>query len=383
VWHTFTNNQDATLNEIAESFNASQNYATIVVQSQPYQDFLNNVRTAVREGVGPNIIFDYPSTAADYVADGLVADLGKYIDDPEIGIENFSEALRAAIYKDATGFADGKIHYLPLVTTGPILFYNKTLYDDLGLNAPATWTELAENSKKIFEAKGIPGFGVDSIVDTIQALIIQNGSGYIDVASKSVLFNNEKAIERVTWFIDNINAGYFSLNPSGDYWSNDFNAGLTAMYIGSCAGVPYIAPDGFEYGVAPIPQEGGVKWYPAWNRGMIVFAAEDAVERAAYEFAKFYASPENNLKWCKSMIALSPYVATLENDEYVAFVSENPALITVDLSVQYAGFLPSVTGAYTVRTELTRAIREAAGGADIAGALAAAEAAGNEALRGE
>jgi ABC-type glycerol-3-phosphate transport system substrate-binding protein len=384
VWHTFTNDQNDTLNSIAEAFNASQSEAKVTVQSQPYQNFLENVQSAVANGVGPNIIFNYASTAAEYVEEGLVADIGKYISDSAIGIPGFADTLPGAIVEEAYGFADGKMHAWPLVTTGPILFYNKTLYDELGLKAPESWQELADNSKAIFDAKGIPGFAADSLTDIGQMLMMQNGSGYIDTESKTILWNNPGAVERLGWYADLLKSGVFALNPTGDYWSNDFNSGLVASYAGSCAGVPYITPDGFEYAVAPLPQDGSVKWYPAWNRGIIIFSDSEADEKASYEFAKFYASAENNAKWAQSMIALSPYTYTAETDEYKAFVEANPALGAVQANLRFAGFLPSVTGAYTVREELDKAITLAVGGSmTIEEAVAEAEKACNDALQGK
>ena len=104
--------------------------------------------------------------------------------------------------------------------------------------------------------------------------MMQSGAGYIDVENKCVLFDTDEAKAWLKWFGDNVEAGYFALNPTGDYWSNDFNAGLVASYLGSCAGVPYIKPDGFEYTVAPMVRGDKAEWYPAWNRGAIVFNKE-------------------------------------------------------------------------------------------------------------
>ncbi|GHU71797.1 sugar ABC transporter substrate-binding protein [Clostridia bacterium] len=393
IWHTFTNDQDATLNAIADAFNASQTAAVVKVQSQPYSGFLGNVQSAVANGVGPNIIFNYASTAAEYVEEGLVVDISKYIDDPEVGIPGFKDSLPAGILAEAYGFVDGRMHAWPLVTTGPILFYNKTLYDELGLAVPTTWSELAANSKAIFEAKGIPGYGEDSLVDTIQSLILQSGGGYIDVEAKKVLWNTPEVVERLEWFVDNVKAGYFSITPVGDYYSTDYNGGQVGSYGGSCAGVPYIDPIGFESATAPVPSEGPVDWYPSWNRGIIIFSAnaadvkagnQEAVEKASYEFAKFYASTENNAKWCESMVAISPYAATTEVASYQAFVEQNPALADVAANLVHGGTLPNVTGSAVVRTELSKAITLAAGGQlTVAEALAEAEQVCNDALQGK
>ena len=382
IWHTFTNAQDAMLNEIAEAFNASQDAVTVNVQSQPYQGFLDNVYSAVAGGVGPDIIFDYASTAANYVSEGLVADLTKYIIEENM-IPGFEASLPAGVFAEANGFVDGRMHAIPAVTTGPILFYNKTLYEELGLSIPTTWADYEANAKAILEAKEMPGYAVDSLTDQMQMLILQGGSGYIDVANQKVLFDNDITIGALNWLGGGVQAGYFALVPSTDYWSNDFSAGIVGSYIGSCAGIPYIVPDGFEFDVAPAPVGEDVKWFPAWNRGPIVFATGEAKERSAVEFIAYFLNPENNLKWCKAMIALSPYAGTNALQEYKEFVAENPALAAVEANLPYAGALPSIRGAYEVRNELRKMATLVAGGADAADVLADAVEASNEALQGK
>ena len=144
----------------------------VVVESQAYSGFLDTVYNAVANGVGPNMIINYASTAADYVKDGLVVDLSKYVFDEEIGMADVYNSLPESIKAETVGFSDGGMYALPAVTTGPIFFINKTIYDELGLTAPTTWEELAENSKKIYEAKGVAGFAADSLTDMMQALMM-------------------------------------------------------------------------------------------------------------------------------------------------------------------------------------------------------------------
>lgn len=380
IWHTFTGDQEACLTEIANDFNASQDEIEVLVQSQPYSGFLDNVMSAVVNGVGPSLIFNYASTAADYVEDGLVIDFSKYIYDEEIGIPNFDESIKPGILAEMTGYSDGGMYVVSAVTTGPILFYNKTMLEELNLSVPTTWAEMEAVSKAVYEAKNIPGFAVDSLTDTMHALIFQGGSQYIDKESKTALFGDDKFLAQLTTFSDNVRAGYYALRPTGDYWSNDFNAQMCAMYIGSCAGVPYITPDGFEYDVAPMPQE-GTPWYPAWNRGLIGFTKDEEADKATYEFVKYFIQTENNIKWCKAMLALSPYYATEELDEYKTFVDANPALKAVQEGTEVAGFLPSIPGAYAVRQELEQAAVLASTDMTAADALAQAIEASNEALQ--
>ena len=382
IWHTFTDAQQTALEKFAADFNASQTDYEVIVESQAYSGFLDSVYNAVANGVGPNIIINYASTAADYVVDGMVVDLSQYIFDAEIGMADIYNSLPDSIKAETTGFVDGGLYALPAVTTVPIFFINQTIYDELGLKAPTTWAELAENSKAIYEAKGVPGFAADSLTDMMQALMMQSGAGYIDVENKSVLFNTPEATAWLAWFGENVQKGYFALNPTGDYWSNDFNAGMVASYLGSCAGVPYIVPDEFEYSVAPMVRGDVVNWFPAWNRGPIVFNKDEDSNKGAYLFIKYFLSPEVNCAWAQAMNAISPYGTTQASEVYAAFAANlAPSLVAVQDNLDVAGALPTVTGSYAVRTALQDAAIAVAGGVTAEDAMAAAVATSNAALQ--
>ena len=370
IWHTFTRDQKDTLEKLAAEFNASQETYFVEVENFPSSDFDSKVRTAVINGDGPDIIFHYSSEAANYInaddpSQNLVADLGKYLNDPEIGIENWASCMDKVLIDETCGYVDGLTHSIPVVRTGPIYFYNKTIFDELKLNVPTTWTELAEVAKAIAEGKSgdthVYGYAADSLTDMIQSIIMQKGSEYIDQAAKEAKLDNQVTVDAITWYGENVKNGYFMAQPTTAYYSDDMNSQIVASYIGSCAGIPYLFPqeNGWELGLAPIPQEGDVKWYPAWNRSAIVFSSDEETEKGAYLFVKFFIQPENNLRWCQSMIALSPFYATQELDGYKALVEANPALQAVQECLPDAGFLPTIAGASVVRSELTSLAQQA------------------------
>ena len=388
IWSTFTNDQDAYLRKTAEDFNASQDKYEVEVQTQPNQNFTATVYNAVVNHEGPDIIFNYASEAAKYVSAGLVANLDEFIYDEEIGIADFDELLPEYLFTEINGFEDGHIHYLPGVTTGPILYYNKTLLEELNLEVPKTWKELEEVSKAIKAAKPeVTPFGIDSKVDITQTVILESGAGYVDVENKKVAFEgSEKALEAVTWLGKQIEDGLFALTaPSGGYFSADFNSGLVAMYYGSCAGVPYIDPNGFEYGVAPAPSTGDENAaYTIWNRGPIVFSAngEEAAE-GAYLFVKYMlATPEISEGWAEAMIALTPWLNAQKVEGYDAFVASQPALAAVEGNFDIGVSFPSVTGASQLRDALGEMITVIGGGADAAASFADCIEKANNALQG-
>ena len=77
------------------------------------------------------------------------ADIGAYINDEEIGIADYESTVDKGAWDEANSFSDGKMHIFPLITSGPVFFYNADIYNELGLSAPTTWAELEENSRAI------------------------------------------------------------------------------------------------------------------------------------------------------------------------------------------------------------------------------------------
>ncbi len=384
IWHTFTEGQQAELQSLADSFNASQSDYTVILDSQAYSGFTDAVYQATANGTGPSIIFNYGSEAAKYVPDGKVVDLKPYIYDEEIGMKDIYESLPDALRGEVEGFEKEGIYYLPSYTTGPVLFYNKDIYDEMGFEAPKTWEELAEQAKAIYEAKGIAGYsGADGLTDLMQTLILQSGNGYIDVENKQVLFDNEETLKWLTWYGENVQNEYFLDGPTiSDYISADFNAANVASYSGSCAGLPYIELANFS--CAPLPRSINTEWYPSWNRGPIVFDKGDDVNKGAYLFVRFMLQPENETAWVRTVNALSPYGATQECDAYKAYAANlNISLQALQANLDVAGALPNVTGAAKVRDALKETAQKVGGGMDPAAQLKTLVETCNEALQGK
>lgn len=360
IWHTYNGSQQEYLINAAQKFNESQNKYEVKVMPQDSAGFADTVYNAVANKVGPSIIFNYGSTAIDYAKEGLAVDITKYIEEDskkgDNSMKNIIESLPAAMQTDVKGFEDGGIYYLPGCTTGPVLFYNKTIFDELKLTPPQDWDELAQVSKTIYEKKGIPGFHSDGLVDNLQMMIMQNGLGYIDVENKKVLFDSEKLVEIYQWYADCCEKGWFEFNTIGRYASEDLANGSIAAFSGSCVNDQYITMLTGELGMAPwISSSNGRSFYTAWNRGPIFLARDAKVDRGAYEFVKFFLSPEMNTGWAIANSALSPYGTTQETETYQNYVNNLPetsALPCVQANLDVSGSFPNVKGAAQIRNIL-------------------------------
>ena len=386
VWNTFSEHQMEAFQTIVDGYNASQSEVNVVVQAQANDEFDKKLMQAVRNGTGPDIALDYAASVANYLPDGFVVNLSQYIDDPEIGIPGFKDAVAPGIYAEATQFdAEGNVYVMPVVTTGTVMYYNKTLYDEMGLTVPTTWDELVANCEKIKAEKDMIGFGFDNLVDGAQILLMQSGSNYYNKDTDTVDINTPATVATYEDYASHITSGIFKLRPDS-YFNAEFGAQDIASYISSVASFPYCKDSvngSFEIGAAPIPQ-GKHPWAPAWNRGAIVFTSDDATQRAAFSFLKYFTSPEVNAKWCQDFGALSAYPAVNEAEAMKAYLNENVALTALAQGLENVGYIPAFTGSNTVRDEISKALQEcstgmktAAQALEDAAAVCDAELAGN------
>lgn len=358
IWHTYTDAQLEYLENAVAAFNESHPGMTVVAESQAYEGFTDKVYQAVMAGNGPDIIIHYASEAAKYLEDGKLVDMEQYLDPATVA------KLPAPTLAEATSFADGKLHILPIVSSGPIFFYNQAIYDELGLKAPETWEELAENCKAIKEKYPDKfGFAFDSETDGAATLIMQTGNKMFD--AENIYFNTPEVAEQMKYYQDNIAAGYFTNAKVGNYFSEDFNAETLVSYIGSAAGVPYLE---IPFGMGKVPQGGSVEWTPAWNRGIIIFNYDDENRAGvAAAFTDFFAEAEMNAGWCVACNYPALFEDTMATQTYKDFAAANESFNY--LHPEYAGAFPAVTTQAFARTALQTMMSQVAGGTDVNQAL--------------
>ena len=365
MWHTLADQHEEALLKIIDGFNASQDKYVMVAEQQPYSEIDAKLMQSTRNGTGPDISSLWPTDAAQYIKDGLLVDFSQFINDPTIGIENFKERLSLGLYEEITQWGSEQVYLFPISGTGEVLFYNKTLFDELGLEAPKTWSDVEAYSKTIYEKKGIPGFGTDSAVDTYLCLIRQAGSSYIDGEKAVINMDRNIAINKLNWFADGVKDGYFRLVGEDMYFSNPFGSGAVASYIGSSAGVSYVfaaVGDAFEVGCVPIPQEGVEKYISSWGSGYAGFSKDEEKAKGVFEYLKYSIQQDVLLEWAEQFGSVPYYLDLLETDRFQAFAQTNIAIKALAEEMAYGGYLPSVVGTAVVRIRMDEMIQNVAMG---------------------
>ncbi len=96
----------------------------------------------------------------------------------------------------------GKVYGIPFQRSTPVLYYNKDLFKEVGLNpeqAPKTWAEMVDAAKKLTKPDGsrwgveIPSDGFPYWV--FQGMAIGNGKNFVDDTGAKIFFNDPAVVQ--------------------------------------------------------------------------------------------------------------------------------------------------------------------------------------------
>ena len=350
IWHTFTEHQEDLIESLADEYEAEHPNVTInVIGGYDPNTFNATVQDAVVNGVGPSLVFVDGSFAYNFEAYDMLIDFSAYWD------FDYSQMVAPLTYEGATNFTNGALYAPPIQITGPVLYYNKALYDQFDLPTPTTWDDVKTASQIIYENTGIVGLGIDSLADLAQIFVLQTHDGqYYNPDDHTVVWNDDSMRQWVDWWAEGVHDGYFQVAPTtGDYNSSDINAGVIAAYIGSSAGLPFLDLSGIdgELAVVRTPYiDENSKEVVAWQRSAIGFSKDEAHDAAAADFVSYFISQDD--RWAQVLNAYSPYYAIQEDADYQAFIADNLSLSALSEQVDNGVTIPWFVGSDTVRTEL-------------------------------
>lgn len=383
-WHTLTDSDEQMLQDIIDGFNAKYDGVYHVTQvSKPLDGFAADVYEAVENDVGPNLIWLYPGTAADYIENGKTLDFSKYLSDAD-----YKNRVTQGIYKASTGYSDHGLHAIVLTVSGPIVFYNQDLLDKYHLEIPETWDELLAACETVVdgekaEGKNITGFGPDS-VDVLGILALrQNGLSYVNEQNRVTDWTNEKFIDWINWWKQAETEGYFCLKDPEGYHSGPFGNQQYLCYMGSSAGAAYISPNGFTYTCGPVPQiDGGTLYNEITARAIVGFKKNENADRGAALFAKYMTDIDNSIELVRKYSSISPFADAVENDTYQSYLNDRPQHKALQSMLSYSACRENVPGAGSIKEIFVAAIQSCiVDGADTFTEMQKAQDAANEFLQ--
>jgi multiple sugar transport system substrate-binding protein len=313
-WHGMSNKQEETLTELTDRFNEENEYGITVklVNQGNYGDLSKKLIASAAADELPDLAQAYNNWLTDFT--DKIVPLDDFVAEDMDDYEDLVEGYRAESEQL------GCIGSLPFNKSTYVYFYNKTMFDELGLEAPKTWEDMIHVGEVFKEEKDMPAFGVDDLAGFLEASLAQNESEY--ASDEGALFDNEVGLETVEYIMNLYNNGYARLIGEDDYFSTVISSQRIGGYIGSSTGVSYITADDFELAAAPLP----INKKAAANQAgtnIVMFSKDENQQNATWEYMKYLVSTEATTEWAMKTGYLPVRVSAFESDEYQAFMAED------------------------------------------------------------
>lgn len=316
VWTYYNGVQKETFDALVQQFNetegASMNIVVETVSKGTIDELSQAVHDSADKRIGsdplPQICAAYADNAFAINEKGLVADLGKYMTEEELG--TYVEA-----YLEEGRFEEGDtLKLFPTAKSTEVLTVNMTDWEKFSsatgasLDALATWEGLAEVAEEYYGWSGGKAFfGRDAFANYILIGSYQLGHEIFRVADGGVALDFDRDTMRRLWdcyYVPYVK-GYYT--AGGKFRSDDLKTGNLLAFVGATSGAAYTPrtvtfEDGSSYDIEcrifPLPNFKGTE--PAavqQGAGMMVLNSTQELEEASVAFLKWFSEDAQNLEF--------------------------------------------------------------------------------------
>lgn len=314
-----------------------------------YADLRKKFNLGIQSGELPDI------SVAGWSGIGTLYDAGAIVDIAKI---NGNEALMSDIVESFTKRCryEGAIVAVPYQCSAPVLFYNKTLLNETGLEVPQTFEELKQVAAACVkkDASGnttIYGFNTPSDTNWYIIPAIYNFGGSYFNEKGDLVLNSEATAEVFKWWQSMVVEGIMPPNQHKSA-ADDFANGRVAFIFSSCGSYANLKEtmeaNGYEIGIAKFP---GYKdrIVNLGGNGIIMFTKDAKKQAAAADFINFLLQPEQlqvvvdkgYLPVTNSMLNSSYVKELIATDDNIKTVYDQ--VDDIGIFIQHAAYSTSTT----------------------------------------
>jgi sn-glycerol 3-phosphate transport system substrate-binding protein len=325
--------------KLAADFNASQSeYRVVPSYKGSYTETVTEAISAVRSRGQPAIVqVNEIATATMMAAKGAIYPVFELMRDEQ-------EPFTPGAYLPAvTGYfadADGNLLSFPFNSSTPILYYNKNMFRNAGLDpeaAPNTWPEVGLAAKTLRERGAACGFTTSwpswihvenfSAFHNLPLATRANGFGGLDAV---LVFNNPTLVRHVARLAEWQTSKIFDYSGRAQSAEPRFQNGECGIFIGSSATRADIkANSKFEVGYGMMPYWPDVAGAPQntiiGGATLWVLRGRPKVEyRGVAKFFSFLSKPEVQAAWHQNTGYLPITRAAFDLTRAQGFYDRNP-----------------------------------------------------------
>jgi multiple sugar transport system substrate-binding protein len=351
-WHIHGGVHGEVIKKLAQEFNEKQNkiHVTPVFIEGTYEGIIEKLQAKAATKQLP-VLTEVGFTYTSYMQENMpIVSMQPLIDRDKVDLTDF--------YPTMLGLSkgkDGKLYSLPFAVSTPVVYYNKQMFQEAGLDAenpPKTFAELKDAAAKLTKGdqKGIYFDYAISGNWLFQAMVETMGGQMIADDGKTVMFDQAPGVNALQYWNDLVTDQSMPVIDSKQAMQS-FTSGKLGIFVSTIMYLPQLQKDSkFTIATTVFPVDGAHKRkVPAGGNSLFILKTTPEKEQAAWEFVKFLTSKDGYGIMAKGMGYMSSRKSVVDDDQMLGkYLREenlpaNTTYLQVDDMVKWYNF-PGKTG---------------------------------------
>lgn len=352
LWYSGGKTAVNVFQEIVDEFNESQDgYEVSTTTQADYTETYEKLQAGIAGKNAPDMALLGTDNSRNLSEKNLVADINEFVE----ADDEFDKDDYIPVFYEQGVDEDGKLFAIPAYGTTQVLYYNKQIFADAGIDPSTikTWQDLEAAAEKITKDDGSvigwePMWGYGNLVDAS----LSNGASLISEDGKTCLINSKEWVDVWEsfrqWIHDDKIMKVNSGGQGWEYWYttiDDVLQNKAGGYTGSSGDQADL-----DFNIVGAIEQPGFNDNPSAPTAdalqlVMLDNSTDEEKQGVYEFMKYFTSPENQAKWSMATGYVAVRESTQEVPDFKAYTDENPhALVPLQQSMHGTSALIDPTG---------------------------------------
>lgn len=350
LWYSGGKTAVNVFQDIVDDFNASQDKYEVETTTQAdYTETYEKLQAGIAGKNAPDMALLDTDKSRNLSEKNLIADINDYVKKDD----DFDKDDYISVFYDQGVDENGKLFALPAYGTTQVLYYNKQIFADAGIDPSTikTWQDLEAAAEKMTTDSVVgwePMWGYANLVDAA----LSNGASLLSEDGKTCLINSEEWVDVWEsfrkWIHDDKIMKVNSGGQGWEYWYttiDDVLQNKAGGYTGSSGDQADL-----DFNIVGAMEQPGFNDNPSAPTAdalqlVMLQNSSDEEKQGVYEFMKYFSSPENQAKWSMETGYVAVRESTQDVEEFKQYAEENPqALVPLQQAMHGTAALVDPTG---------------------------------------
>jgi multiple sugar transport system substrate-binding protein len=367
-WHAMPGTLGDALNRLVDEFNRTHSDIHVkAISMGDYRALSTKLMAAMQTNQRPDVAQAFESWTAKLIEGNNIVPMDDFIkNDPSFTKESIDDIF--PVFRESNTI-NGKLWSMPFNKSVRVMYYNKDMLFVNGINPnkpPVTWDDFRAYSRKLTQDKNHDGtpeiWGTTLTVSAWQFenLLLQAGGDILSEDGTRSRFQEEPGIQALQYLSTLLNEDKSAYLSTGKDSQNDFLAGKVGMMEDSSVSLAFMQATGINFvlGVGPIPVKETKRNIISGTNVVIVRNKNPKVEKAAWEFVKWFTDTKQTAKWSEDTYYMPVRKSALEEPGLKKRLEMYPEIALVYDQLNYATFEPQQAAWFEARKYLEENVLE-------------------------